>query len=146
MTVTASIGIAYADQGDDRTPEQLLHDADMAMYQAKHQGGARQQLFDPREQRLADRQAGLERDLHHAVQRRQLHLRIPAHRGHRRRADHRIRGAAAVAAPDPRHGPADHAHPPGRTIVPDHRHRRMGPRPGLGRPEPLATTAVAATT
>ena len=69
VTITASIGIAYADEGDARTPEQLLHDADMAMYQAKHRGGARQQLFDPREQRLADRQAGLERDLHHAVQR-----------------------------------------------------------------------------
>ncbi len=36
VSLTASIGIAYADQGDARTPEQLLHDADMGMYQAKH--------------------------------------------------------------------------------------------------------------
>ena len=36
VSVTASIGIAYAVRGDARTPEQLLHDADMAMYQAKH--------------------------------------------------------------------------------------------------------------
>jgi diguanylate cyclase (GGDEF)-like protein len=74
VSVTASVGIAYAGEGDDRIPERLLRDADMAMYQAKHRGGARQQLFDPREQRLADRQAGLERDLHHAVPRQELHL------------------------------------------------------------------------
>jgi diguanylate cyclase (GGDEF)-like protein len=71
VTVTASIGIAYAEEGDPRTSEQLLHDADMAM----HKGGARQQLFDLREQRLADRQAGLGRDLHRALERKQLHLR-----------------------------------------------------------------------
>ncbi len=74
VSVTASIGIAYADQGDARTSERLLRDADMGMYQAKHRGGARQQLFDPREQRLADRRAGLERDLHDALPRGQLHL------------------------------------------------------------------------
>jgi diguanylate cyclase (GGDEF)-like protein len=73
VTISASIGIACTHMGD-QDAEQLLHDADMAMYQAKHKGGARQQLFDPLEQHVADRQAGLLRDLQHAVERHQLHL------------------------------------------------------------------------
>jgi diguanylate cyclase (GGDEF)-like protein len=126
VTVTASIGIAYAEEGDPRTSEQLLHDADMAMYQAKHKGGARQQLFDLREQRLADRQAQA------------VTPAVPAHRGCRRRADHRIRGAPAVASPDPGNDSADHAHPLGGAVVPDHRNRGMGTPPGMGGPERLA--------
>ena len=73
VTISASIGIAYSPTGEHQA-EQLLHDADMAMYQAKHKGGARQQLFDPLEQHIADRRAGLARDLHHAAARDQLHL------------------------------------------------------------------------
>lgn len=73
VTISASIGIAYSYRGDQNA-EVLLHDADMAMYQAKHKGGARQQLFDPREQGVADRQASLERDLHQARKRGELHL------------------------------------------------------------------------
>ena len=73
VTISASIGIAYSYRGDQNA-EVLLHDADIAMYQAKHKGGARQQLFDPREQGVADRQASLERDLHQARKRGELHL------------------------------------------------------------------------
>ena len=73
VTVSASIGIAYSHTGE-HDAEQLLHEADMAMYQAKHKGGARQQLFDPLEQHVADRAAGLSRDLHQAAQQHQLHL------------------------------------------------------------------------
>lgn len=73
VTISASIGIAYSDDGDHNA-EQLLHDADMAMYQAKHKGGARQQIFDPREQHVTDRGDGLESDLHHALRSGGLHL------------------------------------------------------------------------
>jgi len=73
VTISASIGIAYSHNGEHNA-EQLLHDADMAMYQAKHKGGARQQIFDPREQHITDREAGLERDLHHALKNGELHL------------------------------------------------------------------------
>lgn len=38
VDLSASIGIAFADQGDN--PEQLLHKAEMAMYQVKRRGGA----------------------------------------------------------------------------------------------------------
>jgi diguanylate cyclase (GGDEF)-like protein len=38
VTVTASVGIAFAGSGDD-VPEQLLREADTAMYHAKQKGG-----------------------------------------------------------------------------------------------------------
>ncbi|HEV7466897.1 MAG TPA: EAL domain-containing protein [Candidatus Dormibacteraeota bacterium] len=62
---TASIGIALAGRGD-RLPEELLHDADLAMYQAKRKGGARHQVIDLGEQRLVEQRASLQRDLHRA--------------------------------------------------------------------------------
>ncbi len=73
VAVSASIGIAYSSNGE-HDAEQLLHNADRAMYQAKHRGGARYQLFDPSEQHSVDRHVSLARDLHHAVTRRELHL------------------------------------------------------------------------
>jgi diguanylate cyclase (GGDEF)-like protein len=62
VAVSMSVGIALSN-GDDQVSEQLLQDADAAMYQAKRKGGGRHQVVDLREQRLADRRSGLERDL-----------------------------------------------------------------------------------
>ncbi len=45
VMVTASIGIAFGTL-DHATPEQILRDADYAMYQAKSKGHARHQIFD----------------------------------------------------------------------------------------------------
>jgi diguanylate cyclase (GGDEF)-like protein len=59
---TASIGIALADRGV-HLAEKLLHEADLAMYQAKRKGGARHQLIDLVEQRLVEQRASLQRDL-----------------------------------------------------------------------------------
>jgi diguanylate cyclase (GGDEF)-like protein len=69
--VTASVGIAFSGRGDQLS-EQLLRDADAAMYQAKRKGGARHQVIDLREQHLADERAGLERDLRGAAKRGEL--------------------------------------------------------------------------
>jgi diguanylate cyclase (GGDEF)-like protein len=69
--VTASVGIAFAGPGDD-IPERLLRDADVAMYQAKRKGGARHQVIDLREQRLAERRVSLQRDLRGASGRGEL--------------------------------------------------------------------------
>ncbi|MEA2670561.1 MAG: hypothetical protein QOG45_781 [Chloroflexota bacterium] len=63
--ITASVGIAVADRGD-HLPEEFLHDADVAMYQAKRKGGARHQVIDLGEQRTVDQRATLLRDLRHA--------------------------------------------------------------------------------
>jgi diguanylate cyclase (GGDEF)-like protein len=71
VQVSASVGIAFAGRGDD-IPEQILQDADTAMYQAKRRGGARHGMVDVGEQRLADNRASLNRDLRGALDRREL--------------------------------------------------------------------------
>ena len=48
LAVTASVGVAFAGPGEEIS-EQLVAEADMAMYQAKHRGGAGHQVIDLRE-------------------------------------------------------------------------------------------------
>ena len=43
--ITASVGVAVSEHGAE-TPEELLRDADAAMYRAKQQGGGRFEIFD----------------------------------------------------------------------------------------------------
>jgi diguanylate cyclase (GGDEF)-like protein len=71
ILMTASVGIAFAGRGA-QISEQVLHDADTAMYQAKREGGARHQIIDLREQHLADVRANLEHDLRGASTRGEL--------------------------------------------------------------------------
>ena len=73
IDVTASVGIALLGR-DDQRPEELLQDADMAMYQAKRRGGARHQIIDLSEKRRTLQQVNLERDLRGATTRGELHL------------------------------------------------------------------------
>ncbi len=47
IDITASVGIAFAGH-DPTNPEQLIHDADTAMYRAKRAGGGRHQVLDLR--------------------------------------------------------------------------------------------------
>ena len=68
VNVTASVGVAFAGSGDD-VPEQLLRDADVAMYQAKRSGGDRHQLVDLRAHRIAEKGVSLEQDLRGAFTR-----------------------------------------------------------------------------
>ena len=72
VAITASVGVAFADHSDSAS-ERLLHNADIAMYQAKRKGGARHQVLDLHEQRLLDHHAGIERDLRWALGRGELH-------------------------------------------------------------------------
>ena len=71
MDITASVGIAFSGPGDELS-EQVLQDADAAMYQAKRKGGARHQIVDLREQQLAAQRASLERELRGALARGEL--------------------------------------------------------------------------
>jgi diguanylate cyclase (GGDEF)-like protein len=68
---TASIGIAFSGRAD-HIPEDLLHTADLAMYQAKRKGGSRHQIIDLGEQRLVEHQASLVRDIRSACSNGQL--------------------------------------------------------------------------
>jgi diguanylate cyclase (GGDEF)-like protein len=71
VAVTASVGIAFSGRGDQLS-EQLLQNADAAMYQAKRKGGARHQIVDLREQSLDVERTGLEIDLRGAPERGEL--------------------------------------------------------------------------
>jgi diguanylate cyclase (GGDEF)-like protein len=71
VSMTASVGIAFSGRGDQLS-EQLLQDADTAMYQAKRKGGGRHQVIDLREQHVTDQRTSLEFDLHGAAVRGEL--------------------------------------------------------------------------
>ncbi|WP_225578420.1 MULTISPECIES: EAL domain-containing protein [Rhodanobacter] len=68
---SASIGIAMADT-HYRQPEELLRDADSAMYHAKDGGRHRASLFDDRLRHEALSQLRMEGDLRHALARREF--------------------------------------------------------------------------
>ncbi len=92
VSTTASIGIAFAGAADC-LPEALLHDADVAMYQAKRRGGARHQIIDLAEQHTLDERVSLQRDLGSACRAGQLHLEYQLVVG---TLDRRIIGAEAL--------------------------------------------------
>ncbi|TVT52098.1 EAL domain-containing protein [Amycolatopsis rhizosphaerae] len=67
LHVDASIGIVLAGPEDRRTAEELLRDADVAMYQAKTRGRSRYEFFDVGLRRRMQRRLRLEQDLRDAV-------------------------------------------------------------------------------
>ena len=70
---TASIGAALSEP-DHAEPQSLLRHADLAMYHAKQQGGARYQVFDTALRELAQARMTMQTDLQHAVERGELQL------------------------------------------------------------------------
>jgi diguanylate cyclase (GGDEF)-like protein len=73
VALSTSVGIAVA--GANSRPEQLVRDADAAMYQAKQQGKARWVLFDDDMRASAVARLEMENALHRALDRHELHLR-----------------------------------------------------------------------
>ena len=73
MFTSASIGIAFPDSRDQQ-PDDLLRNADMAMYSAKNTGPARLEVFDPSMHVSAINLLELETDLRTAVARDELTL------------------------------------------------------------------------
>ncbi|RCW43674.1 PAS domain S-box-containing protein/diguanylate cyclase (GGDEF)-like protein [Halopolyspora algeriensis] len=72
LHVNGSIGISVSPAGDIRTGQDLLRDADVAMYRAKAQGSRRYAFFDVELRERMQRHMVLEQDLRHAVHRDQL--------------------------------------------------------------------------
>jgi len=70
---TASLGIALSSTGYER-PEDILRDADTAMYRAKSLGRTRQVVFNPEMHASAVTQLQLESDLRHVLERDELAL------------------------------------------------------------------------
>lgn len=63
LHIDASFGIVLADPGDTRDGEDLLRDADLAMYHAKTQGRGRYAFFDVELRERSQRRLRLEQDL-----------------------------------------------------------------------------------
>ncbi|WP_370945324.1 EAL domain-containing protein [Amycolatopsis sp. cg5] len=72
LHIDASIGIVIADSCDGRTAEDLLRDADVAMYQAKTLGRGRYEFFDVELRERMQRRLRLEQDLRDALPNEQL--------------------------------------------------------------------------
>ena len=72
LYITASVGVALSDA--DSSPEQLLRDADAAMYRAKSRGRARAELFDEESRSHTVNRLALESALHGAVERAEFRL------------------------------------------------------------------------
>ena len=72
VSVGASIGIALSLTGE-KMPEDLLRDADMAMYQAKTRRSG-YQMFDAKMHARALERMRLEMDMKRAIERKQIHL------------------------------------------------------------------------
>jgi diguanylate cyclase (GGDEF)-like protein len=67
VNVGASVGIAYADRSTDLTPEDLVRDADVAMYQAKQRGRGRVEVFDDALTIAVEQRLRTQDDLRHAI-------------------------------------------------------------------------------
>ncbi|MFI5605720.1 EAL domain-containing protein [Amycolatopsis sp. NPDC051903] len=72
LHVDASIGIVLVGPGDQRSAEDLLRDADVAMYQAKALGRGRYEFFDVALRERMQRRLRMEQDLRNAVHSGQL--------------------------------------------------------------------------
>ncbi|WP_394360430.1 EAL domain-containing protein [Amycolatopsis sp. SB7-3] len=72
LHIDASIGIVTAANDDTRTAEDLLRDADVAMYQAKTLGRARYEFFDVELRERMQRRLRMEQDLREALQNEEL--------------------------------------------------------------------------
>lgn len=71
LYVSISIGITMGDQ-DYQKPEDILRDADIAMYQAKNKGRNRHDIFNPVSRNQAIARLELENDLRKAIERQEF--------------------------------------------------------------------------
>ena len=71
VSISASAGITFI-TGRGRTPEDLLRDADLAMYRAKELGKNRYELFDRALGARVQAHMSMATDLHHAIERDEL--------------------------------------------------------------------------
>jgi len=90
--VTPSIGVALGRPGEDQ-PEDLLREADLAMYRAKEEGKGRHEVFDPGLAARATKRLRLGNDLRRALERHELAMH---YQPVVRLADRRIAGVEAL--------------------------------------------------
>ena len=132
---SASIGITLF-PADGQAADRLLKNAELAMYRAKSNGRNGSCFFAPQMNLVARRTGLLERELRQAFAADQFTVHYQPQRDLAQRPDRRHRGAAALAPPAARHGPAERVRRAGRGHRPDRAADRAGPRHA-----PAASTA-----
>ena len=129
--LTASLGVAFVDRADI-PPEQIVRDADSAMYRAKELGRDRYEVFDAPLRARAVERLELEHALRRAVDRGRAARALPAGRSTSRRATVvGCRGPRALAATAARARAAGRVHPARRGDRGDRDDRRLGPARGV---------------
>ena len=101
----ASIGIATR-LGPTTTPDELLRNADLAMYTAKANGKGCIEMFEPAMHHRAVDRLAIRGELERAVQQRRHRRGLPADRAPRLGGGRGVRGAGAVGPPRAGSGPA----------------------------------------
>ena len=104
FTVSASIGIAL---GGRTSAEELLREADIAMYRAKWDGKNRYAVFETGMQDTIQQRAELEMDLRDALDEERVLPCLPAHVRPERHEPHGCGGVDPLAAPGARGRPPD---------------------------------------
>ena len=125
MSIGASVGIVTSDY-DDRTSDDLMRDADLALYAAKAAGKGCFRFFAPEMHEAARERQLMESDLRVALEKGQLRVVFQPSVDASSEA---VTGFEALIRWDhPEHGPVSpaHVHPAGRGNRPDQRDRRMG--------------------
>jgi diguanylate cyclase (GGDEF)-like protein/PAS domain S-box-containing protein len=92
IAVRASIGISLG-QTPDARPDDLMRDADVAMYEAKARGKGGFQVFEPHMRHAVVKRMELKADLRHALERGELHVH---YQPYGKLADESIAGAEAL--------------------------------------------------
>ena len=131
LRLSASIGIALAEPGDDADGSRLVEDADAAMYRAKERGGARTELFDMAMRERAVDAISIEQELSARARARRAAALLPAAREPRHGRDGRRRGADPLGAPRARPAQPGQVPPGRRGERPDRAGGRLGGRRGV---------------
>ena len=142
INTTASLGITIF-PNDESDPEQLLRNADLAMYRAKRDGRNRYELYSPAMNEEIQSRSLMERDLRHALEHHEFILHYQPEINQKTR---RIIGAEALLR---WHHPARGMVSPGgvhsrsRGFRPDHSPGRVGAQRGVHSEHGLAERRVA---
>ena len=130
--ISASIGITLY-PNDAANVDDLLKNADQAMYAAKNEGRNRFSYFTPAMQQSAQARLRLTNELRGALASQTVQSLLPAHRRPGYRPHRQGRSADPLATPGTRHGQPGAAYPAGRRERLDCRNRRLGIQ-GIGAP------------
>ena len=137
--IGTSVGIAVGPT-DGVSPDQIMRNADLALYRAKGDGRGTFRFFEPEMDAQMQARRALERDLRKALPAGEFELHYQPVVDLASNEHQRLRGPHSLAPSREGHGPAGHLHPAGRGDRLDRPARRMGhprglrARPRNGRP------------